>query len=125
MDRIIIRDLLLRCIIGINPDERREKQDIVISIELAVDLSKAAMSDNLADAIDYRSIKKEIIALVERSDFHLLEALAEHIACLCLSHGGVAMAKVTVDKPGALRFARSVGVEITRERNSKSCLKSS
>jgi D-erythro-7,8-dihydroneopterin triphosphate epimerase len=125
MDRILIRDLLLRCIIGINPDERREKQDIVISIELAADLSKAAESDSFADAVDYRALKKEIIAMVEGSEFHLLEALASHIARLCLSSSPVEAVKVTVDKPGALRFARSVGVEITRERTPRPCLKSS
>jgi FolB domain-containing protein len=117
-DRILIRDLSIRCIIGVNEDERREKQDVLISLAITADLSKAGKSDRLEDAVDYRAIKKEILKMVEGSSYHLIEALAEAIASLCLGYPGVIDVQVGVEKPTALRFARSVGVEITRPRKS-------
>ncbi|MCS6772345.1 MAG: dihydroneopterin aldolase [Kiritimatiellae bacterium] len=116
MDRIYIRDLMIRCIIGVYPEERRDKQDVIINVELAGDFSKAGLTDNLADAVDYKQIKKNIVGLVEKSSFNLIETLAERIAAICLDHPRVVEAKVTVDKPGALRFARSVAFEITRRK---------
>lgn len=116
LDKIFIRDLLLRCIVGIYPDERENKQDVIINIELSCDLSKAAVSDQIEDTINYKSLKKEIIDLVENSAFLLIERMAGEIASLCLAHSGVLQVRVTVDKPGALRFARSVAVEIVRMR---------
>ena len=116
MDRILIRELAARCIIGVNDEERRDKQDVVISLALSVDLSRAGASDAIADSVDYRAIKKRVLALVEDSQFHLIEALAEAIARACLEAPGVFEAQVTVDKPGALRFARSVAVELVRRR---------
>lgn len=115
-DKIYIRDLLCRCIVGIYPDERENKQDVIINIEMACDLSRAAVSDNIDDTVNYKSVKKEIIALVENSGFLLIERMAGEIASLCLAHEGVRQVRVTVDKPGALRFARSVAVEIVRTR---------
>ena len=114
MDKIYIRDLSLRAIIGTNAEERREKQDVILNLVFECDLRQAGQTDNLADTIDYKALKKEIIRLVEGSSYHLLESLAAAIAALCLAHSGVAGVKVAVDKPGALRFARSVAVEITR-----------
>ncbi len=116
MDRIYIRDLSLRCIIGVYPEERREKQDVVVSVIMECDHSAAAKSDRIEDAVDYKTIKKEIIHLVEASRFNLIETLADRIAQVCLANPRVAAVTVTVDKPGALRFARSVAVEITRGR---------
>jgi FolB domain-containing protein len=116
MDSILISDLLVRCIVGVNDDERREKQDVVINLSLSADLRKAGKSDKFEDAVDYRDMKKRIMALAEASRFFLVEALAEAIAGLCLEHPAVLQARVRVEKPSALRFARSVGVEITRER---------
>ena len=116
MDRIIISDLGLRCIIGINPEERREKQDVVINITIYADLRKAGKSDKFEDTVDYRAIKKKIVAHVETSHYFLIEALAESIAQLCLAHPLVQQVQVRVDKPSALRFARTVGVEIVRKR---------
>lgn len=117
MDRILISDLLVRCIIGIRDDERKEKQDVVINLSLAVDLQAAGKSDSIKDSVDYAALKKRIVALAESSRFFLVEALAEKIAELCLEHPAVHQALVRVEKPTALRFARSVGVEITRERD--------
>jgi len=116
MDRILIKDLRARCILGINQEERREKQDVVINLTLCADLRRVGKSDRFEEAVDYRGLKKRILAMVENSRYHLVEALAERIAEMCLEHPAVAQAQVTVEKPSALRFARSVGVEITRER---------
>ena len=115
-DKIYIRDLALRCIIGVYPEERREKQDVIINVALACDHSAAARSDRLEDAIDYKQLKLRIRELVEASQFNLIETLADRIVALCLHEPRVQAATVTVDKPGALRFARSVAVEVTRRR---------
>ncbi len=116
MDRIIIADLQARCIVGINEDERREKQDVILNLSLLADLKKAGTSDRFEDTLDYRAQKKRIIGLVENSHYFLLEALAEAVASLCLEAPRLRKVQVRVDKPSALRFARSVAVEIERER---------
>jgi FolB domain-containing protein len=113
-DKIRINDLLLRCIIGINDWERTQKQDVLINIILVTDLSKPCQSDNLKDSVDYKQVKQDIIAMVEKSQFNLIERLAGEIAKICLSHEMVNAVWVRVDKPGALRFTKSVGVEIFR-----------
>lgn len=113
-DKIIIRDLLLRGIVGINDWEREKKQDILVSLTIHSDLSRAGRSDDVADTLNYRSITKEIIALVESSNFHLVEALATEIARIVVVDHGADRTVVRVEKPGALRFADSVGVEIDR-----------
>jgi FolB domain-containing protein len=116
MDRILIRDLQARCIVGVNDDERREKQDIVINLTIYADLRAAGRSDRIEDALDYRELKKRILTVVENSRRYLVEALAEDIAAVCLERGAVQRVQVCVDKPGALRFARSVAVEVDRTR---------
>jgi len=116
MDKILIKDLLVRCILGVTDDERREKQDVLVSIVLSADLSKAGKSDKFEDTVDYRTVKKRILSAVENSEYHLIEAFAERVAEVCLESSGVREVQVTVEKPSALRFARSVGVEIIRSR---------
>ena len=116
MDRILIKELLVRCVLGLTAEERREKQDVLISVVLFTDLAKAGRSDQAEDTVDYRAVKKEILSAVEGSQYHLAEALAERVAEACLAHGGVERVQVTVEKLGALRFARSVAVEIERSR---------
>ena len=113
-DRIHIRDLKLRCIIGVYPEERRDKQDIIVNVAMECDCRQAARTDDIADAVDYKGIKKRIVSAVEQSDYELIESLAQRIADLCLESEGVESVTATVDKPGALRFARSVAVEVTR-----------
>lgn len=113
-DRIHIRDLKISCIIGINPEERVKKQDVVINLSLHADLSKAAGSDKIEDTVDYKKMKKSILSCVEASDCFLLERLAERVAEIALEPPLVKRVDVTIDKPGALRFARSVAVELTR-----------
>jgi dihydroneopterin aldolase/D-erythro-7,8-dihydroneopterin triphosphate epimerase len=114
MDRIYIRDLALRCIIGIYPEERKDKQDIVINVAMETDLRAAGQSDDLNDTVDYKAIKLAILDFVENSSFNLIESLAEGIAAICLKDTRVQSVTVTIDKPGALRFCRSVAVEVTR-----------
>ncbi len=117
LDKIFIKDLLLRCIVGIKPDEREKKQDVLIHLNLYGDLSKPGMSDNIDDTIDYAALKKKVIKLVEGSSYYLVEKLAECIAELCLQYPRVQKVDVEIEKPGALRFARTVGIAITRERS--------
>ncbi len=114
MDTIYIRDLTARCIIGIYPVERRNKQEVILNIALRGDFRRAAKSDRIGDAINYKTIKNDVLKLVERSRFNLVERLAERVAAVCLRARGVKEVTVTLNKPGALRFARSVAVEITR-----------
>lgn len=115
-DQVQIKDLLLRGIIGINDWEREKKQDILINITMFGDLRAAGESDRIEDAINYRTVAKQVIALVETAERFTVEALAADIADICLQTEGVQRAQVTVEKPGALRFARSVGVTIDRSR---------
>jgi len=113
-DLIEIKDLLLRAIVGINPEERIQKQDVLLNISLLTDVRAVADSDDIADAVNYRSVTKQVIALVEKSSFHTVEKMATEIARLIVTGYDVAEVTVTVEKPGALRFARSVGVTIVR-----------
>lgn len=114
MDKIYIKDFALRCIIGIFPEERTNKQDVIINVTMETDLRKAGQSDDLNDTVDYKAVKLAILDLVEQSEFKLIESLAERIAGICLKAAGVQRVNVTIDKPGALRFCRSVAVEISR-----------
>ncbi len=117
-DKIHIRDLALSCIIGVNHDERTVKQDVVINVILFTDTRKAGQTDVLEDSVDYCTVKKAILSLVENSDFLLIERLADEIAKVCLDDSKVQKVNVTVDKPGALRYTRSAAVEIVRTRES-------
>lgn len=117
MDKIIIKDLLLRGILGINPDERVKRQDILVNIVLSADTRPAAASDEIEDAVNYKTITKKVIKRVEEGDDFLVEKLVNDIAHMILSqHPDVQKVQARVEKPGALRFADSVGVEIERSR---------
>ena len=116
-DKILIRELRCRGIIGLNDWERREKQDIVIHLTLFGDWRRAGESDDMADSINYRTVAKAVLAYVEASSHFLVEALAHQIARIAIVEHGARRALVRVEKPGALRFAASVGVEIERERS--------
>ena len=116
VDRIIITDIRARCIVGVNQEERTEKQDVTVNLSIYADLRKAGRSDKFEDAIDYRAIKKRVLSLVENSKYFLLEALTEAVADVCLETPGIVKVLVRVDKPSALRFAKSVGVEISRQK---------
>jgi FolB domain-containing protein len=115
-DQIHIRDLQFRCIIGIEPAERKDKQDVMVNLTLYADLRRACGNDQIQDTVDYKVIKQQIVAMGEASSFYLIEALAQRIAEICLAHAKVDRVRVLVEKPAALRFARTVGVEIERSR---------
>ncbi len=117
MDQIIIKDLVARGVIGINEWEREKAQEILINIVLYADLSLAGTSDDLRDSVDYRSIAKKCLAHAENAKRLTVEALAADLARLCLEDPKVQKACVRVEKPGAVRFARSVGVEVERSRS--------
>lgn len=115
-DEIRINGLFLRTIIGINDDEREHKQDVLIDLALDVDTRPASRTDDIRDAVNYRTIAKDVIDLVEGSKFFLVERMADQIARLCLRDSRVERVRVCIEKPAALRFARSVGVAIERGR---------
>ncbi|MBN2053946.1 dihydroneopterin aldolase [bacterium] len=114
-DVIVIKDLLVRGIIGINTWERQVLQDIIINLTIHADLRKVGDTDEIKHGVNYRSITKRVIELVEKARRFTVEALAADIAKICLAFEGVTSVRISVEKPGALRFARSVGVVIERE----------
>lgn len=118
MDKIIIKDLLVRGIIGVNDWEREALQDILVNIEIEADLTKVGASDHLEDTVNYRSIAKRVITHIETSNHFTVEALAADLAAICLEEPRAKKVRVRVEKPGAVRFANSVGVEIERSRKS-------
>jgi dihydroneopterin aldolase/D-erythro-7,8-dihydroneopterin triphosphate epimerase len=117
MDRIVIRDLLVRGIVGIKPDERVNRQDILVNAVLWADTRPAAASDSIDDAVNYRTITKAMVAHMEQGEPMLVERLAAELVAVCFaSDPRIEEAEVSVEKPGALRFAGSVGVTIRRTR---------
>jgi FolB domain-containing protein len=116
MDQVLIKDLLVRGIIGINDWERVTIQDILINIVLFTDLRRAGESDDIADCVNYRTVAKKVQAHTETARRFTVEALAADIARLCLEDPLVQRVRVRVEKPGAVRFSNSVGVEIERSR---------
>ncbi len=116
MDRIFIEDLLVRGIIGINDWEREKPQDILINIIITADLKRAGETDDISHSVNYRTIAKKAQSIAETAERLTVEALAEDIANSCLEEPGVLNVRVKVEKPNAVRFARSVGVEVERNR---------
>jgi dihydroneopterin aldolase len=114
MDRIFLRDLRIETIIGIYDWERETPQTVSIDLELATDVARAARTDAIEDALDYKAIAKRLIAFVGASRFQLVETLAERIAGLLQEEFGVPWVRVTVNKGGAIRGASAVGVVIER-----------
>ncbi|HAV77520.1 MAG TPA: dihydroneopterin aldolase [Anaerolineae bacterium] len=117
MDKVIIKNLLVRGIIGIRDWERKRQQDILINITISTDTRRAAISDDIKDCADYSTISKKIQAHAESAGRFTVEALANDLAELCLQENNVQEVSVRVEKPGAVRFADSVGVEIERSRD--------
>lgn len=114
MDQIFIKDLLIRGIIGISDRERENPQDILVNLVIFTDIHKAGQTDNVDDSVNYRTVTKKVYAFVEQAARHTVEALATDIANICLGEPHVKGVRVRVEKPGAVRFSRSVGVEIER-----------
>ena len=117
MDKVIINDLLVRGIIGVNDWERKRPQDILINLTLFTDTKRAGKTDNLDDCVNYSTMSKKIQAHAESAERLTVEALANDLAKICFEDNGVQKVVVRVEKPGAVRFARSVGVEIERSRD--------
>jgi len=117
MDKVIIKNLLARGIIGIRDWERKRPQDILLNIVLYTDTHKAAETDDISHCADYSAISKKIQAHAETAGRLTVEALANDIAGICLHESNVLKVMVRVEKPGAVRFAESVGVEIERSRD--------
>ena len=113
-DVIYIKDLRIKTIIGIFDWERKEKQEVSIDMEFPFDCKKAAATDSIEDAIDYKAITKSVIKFVEESSFQLQETLAENIAALVKEKYGVKFIKLRVSKPGAIRGSKDVGLIIYR-----------
>lgn len=116
MTIIRITDLHLRAIIGIFDWEREHKQDIVINVTIGYDARQAIATDDIKEALDYKTITKRIIREVEDSKFFLLERLTQHILDVVMNFSKVEFATVRVDKPTALRFAKSVSVELQAQK---------
>jgi len=116
-DRVFVRGLELYCVVGIQTWERQVMQKVRLDLEIEADCRSAGVSDDTAKALDYRAVAKHVQKLVEASSYQLVEALAEATAAEVLAHFPAARSvKVRVEKPGAVRFSESVGVEIVRER---------
>ena len=116
MDQTFIADLVARGIIGINDSEREKPQEIRINIILFSDQIKAGKSDGIQDCINYSTVAKKVIAHAETARRFTVEALAADLARVCLEQAGVMKVRVRVEKPGAVQFAKSVGVEIERTK---------
>jgi len=116
MDKVIIKNLVARGVIGIYDWERAKPQEILINITLFGDLVKAGESDNIDESINYKTVSKQAQLLAENCQRLTVEALASDIASNCLEVSGVKKVIVRVEKPGAVRFAESVGVEIERSK---------
>ncbi|MAS83912.1 MAG: dihydroneopterin aldolase [Legionellales bacterium] len=117
MDIIFLRNLKIDTVIGIYDWERRIKQTVILDLEMATDIKKAAKSDDIADTLDYKAIAKRVISFVEESEYKLVETLAERIAEIIVNEFKVPWVKLSLNKIGAIRGARDVGVII--ERGSK------
>lgn len=118
MDKIIIKNILARGIIGIKDSERDKPQDILINIDIYTANRKAGTPDDINECVDYSIVTNKVLFLAEKAKRFTLEALAEDIAQLCLEDPRVLKTTVRVEKPGAVRFSQSVGVELERSRPS-------
>jgi len=114
MDIIFLQALEVETVIGIYDWERKIKQKVVFDIEMAADIRKAASTDHIDDTLNYKAVAKRIIAFVEESRFQLVETLAEKVAEIVLSEFNVLWVKVTLNKLGAIRGSRGVGIIIER-----------
>ena len=115
-DRIFLHGLTTECIIGFIDWERRVRQTVVLDIELPVDCRHASLTDEVSDTLDYKKVAKQVLAFVAASEFKLVETLAHRVALLILEEFGVEWVRVALNKPGAIRNSRDVGVVIERTR---------
>ncbi|MFN2334806.1 MAG: dihydroneopterin aldolase [Wenzhouxiangellaceae bacterium] len=116
MDRIFIKDLEVETVVGIYDWEREIRQKVVLNLEMSADIARAAQTDSIKDTLDYKAVAKRIIAFVGKSEFFLVETLAERCSDIILNEFGVAWLTLQLDKPGAVTGSKSVGVMIERGR---------
>ena len=121
-DRIFLRGLTAECIIGFIDWERRVRQTVVIDLEIPVDCRNAAITDEVADTVDYKKVAKRILAFIEASEFKLVETLAQRLAVTLLEEFGLEWVRLSINKPGAIRNSRDVGVSIERSRADSSAV---
>ncbi|HEC15167.1 MAG TPA: dihydroneopterin aldolase [Sedimenticola sp.] len=114
MDIVFLRGLRIDTVIGIYDWERRIRQTVVLDLEMAADVGRAAATDSIEDALDYKAVAKRMIEFVEQSEFQLVETLAEHCARIVRDEFGVPWLRLTLNKAGAVRGASDVGVVIER-----------
>jgi 7,8-dihydroneopterin aldolase/epimerase/oxygenase len=115
-DRIFLRGLTCECIIGFIDWERRVRQTVVLDIEMPVDCRRASLSDEVADTLDYKQVAKRVLAFIASSEYQLVETLAHRVALLILEEFGLAWVRISLNKPGAIRNSRDVGVTLERTR---------
>src|SRR5580692_3827587 len=115
-DRIFLHGLAIDCIIGFIDWERRVKQTVVVDLEMPVDCRHAAVSDDVTDTVDYKKVSKRVLAFIEASEFKLVETLAQRLAMLILEEFPIEWLRLSINKPGAIRNSRDVGVSIERSR---------
>jgi 7,8-dihydroneopterin aldolase/epimerase/oxygenase len=115
-DRIFLHGLTSECIIGFIDWERRVRQTVVLDIEMPVDCRRASRSDEVADTLDYKQVAKRVLAFIAASEYKLVETLAHRVALLILEEFGVAWVRISLNKPGAIRNSRDVGVTLERTR---------
>ncbi|HEX2585285.1 MAG TPA: dihydroneopterin aldolase [Steroidobacteraceae bacterium] len=113
-DRIFLNQLRTECIVGIWEWERQVKQAVILDVEMAADIRKAALSDNIEDTIDYKKVSKRLLSFVGESQFQLVETLTENIAKIIITEFGVSWVRVRLNKQGAIRNSRDVGIMIER-----------
>ena len=117
MDKIFIVDLPVNCIIGVYPEEKIHKQKLVFNITIESDLSNCIHSDNVSDTVDYEMVESKVIKFVEKSNYSLIETLAEKLSILILEEKLINNVKIRIDKPNALKRASSAAIEIIRTKN--------
>ncbi len=116
-DVIFLRGLAIECTIGFLEWERKVKQTVVLDLEVPTDCARAAANDDVADTVDYKSMAKRVIAFVSTSEFLLVETLAHRTAMVLLDEFGIEWVRLSLNKPGAIRGSRDVGVRVERRRN--------
>lgn len=114
MDIIYLNDLRIDTVIGVYDWERRVKQRVILDLEMATDIRQAAASDSLDDTLNYKAVAKRLIDFVGHSEYQLVETLAERIAEIVLNEFNVPWLRLRLNKQGAVRGARDVGIIIER-----------
>jgi dihydroneopterin aldolase len=115
-DCVFLRGLTTECVIGFIDWERRVRQTIVVDLEIPVDCAHSALTDEVADTVDYKRVAKRVLAFIEASEFKLVETLAHRLALTLLEEFAIEWVRLEVNKPGAIRNSRDVGVKIRRSR---------